>query len=176
MATGGPAFEKAMKLAVVSGLRCVLGPALLAASRARPERKNLALVALGEMVADKLPLMPSRSSLPLLLPRALAGAWVAKQVMEEETGETGDPWTPALGAAVAVGVATLAPVIRGTLRHVLGLPDAVLGVAEDYLALKLGGQAIGMTLGEIGQVAGESIDSAKNALLPAPQSAGAGSM
>jgi hypothetical protein len=176
MATGGAAFEKAMKLAVVTGLRCTLGPALLAASRARPERKNLALLALGEMAADKLPLMPSRDSLPLLLPRAVAGAWVAKQVVEEEEGQSADSWTPALGAAVAVGVATLAPVIRGTLRHVLGLPDALLGLAEDYLALKLGGEAVGMSLDQIGHIAGESIDSVKNALVPATQSEGAGSM
>ena len=36
------AMEKAMKLAVVTGLRAALGPALLARSQDRPERQNLA--------------------------------------------------------------------------------------------------------------------------------------
>ena len=55
------AFERAVKLAVVTGLRAALGPALLAAAHNRPERNQLAMAALGEMVFDKLPYVPSRS-------------------------------------------------------------------------------------------------------------------
>ena len=59
-----PAFEKAMKLAAVTGLRALLGPALVAESSGRPERQNLVIAALGEMLLDKLPFMPGRDSLP----------------------------------------------------------------------------------------------------------------
>src|SRR5262249_19803879 len=81
------AFEKARRLAVVSGMRAMLGPALLSAAEDRPWRKGLAIAALGELVVDKLPLVPSRASLVGMVPRALAGAWVAKTVMEQEGGQ-----------------------------------------------------------------------------------------
>jgi hypothetical protein len=167
-------FQTAMKLAVVSGLRCALGPALVAAAQRRPERQNLALAAMGEMVIDKMPLVPSRSSLPLLIPRAAAGYWVAKSVMEEEGAC--DPWAPAVGAAVAVGVGTFAPMIRGALRRILGVPDVVLGVAEDYLAVRLGSEALGMSMDEVQQIANDSFCEIKEHIMPALQSVGAGSM
>src|SRR3954452_1336313 len=118
------AFERAMKLAVVSGLRTMLGPAMVAAASNRPERQGLAMAAMGEMVIDKMPLMPSRASLPLMIPRALAGAWVAKTMMEEAGEE--NPWAVPMGAAVAAGVATLAPRVRYLLGRTLGVPDFLL--------------------------------------------------
>jgi len=100
-------FEKAMKLAVVTGLRSMLGPALLARSTNRPQQTNLALAALGEMIIDKLPFTPGRDTLLPLLARGLAGAWVGKTLQEEEG--TDNPWTIPLSAAVAMGVAVAAP-------------------------------------------------------------------
>ena len=99
MASAGNPFEKAMKLAVVTGLRAALGPALLAASQNRPERGTLAMAAMGEMVVDKLPLVPSRARLPLLLPRAAAGYWVAQQSLRQDGVD--EPWAAPMGAAVA---------------------------------------------------------------------------
>jgi hypothetical protein len=174
MANTNDTFQTAMKLAVVSGLRAAMGPALVAARHRRPERQNLAMAAMGELLIDKMPLVPSRATLPLLLPRAVAGYWVAKTVMEEEGGT--DPWAPAVGAAVAAGVATLAPMIRGTLRRVLGVPDVVLGVAEDYLAIRLGSEALGMTMDDVKQIAAETVGEIREQVLPALQSVGAGSM
>jgi uncharacterized membrane protein len=171
---GNPAYEKAMKLAVVCGLRALLGPALLSEARRRPERRNLALAALGELLLDKLPIMPSRKSLPMLLPRAIAGAWVAKAVMEEEG--INDPWAPAMGAAVAAGVASISPLIRASLARVLDVPDSMMALAEDYLALRLGTQAVGLSLDEAAQIAGRSVEEVKDLILPAIQSVGAGSM
>src|SRR4051794_2856582 len=68
-------MERAMRLAAVAGLKAALGPALVSAAQNRPERKALAMAAMGEMVIDKLPFVPSRSRLPLLLPRAFSGWW-----------------------------------------------------------------------------------------------------
>src|SRR5438132_14354513 len=118
-------FEKAMKLAVVTGLRSMLGPALVARATLRPERSTLALVALGEMVADKIPLIPSRDTLLPLIVRGLAGAWVAETLQEDEG--TDNPWTVPLGAAVAMGVAVAAPKIRKALEATTGVSDPVLG-------------------------------------------------
>lgn len=140
-------MERAMRLAAITGLKATFGPALIAAAQDRPERKALAMAALGEMLVDKLPFVPSRSRLPLLLPRAFAGYWTAKQSLEHDGVD--DPSAAAMGAAVAAGVAIAAPLVRRTLRTVLGVPDAVLGVAEDYLALKIGGEAVGLSMDDL---------------------------
>src|SRR3954454_15870339 len=167
-------FEKAMKLAVVTGLRSMLGPALVARSTNRPEQKNLALAALGEMVADKLPLVPSRDSLLPLIVRGLAGAWVAKTLQDDEG--TDNPWTVPLGAAVAMGVAVAAPKIRRTLTVTTGVSDPVLGLLEDYLALRLGSDAIGLSMDELTQIARDSVEDLRDRIAPVVQSVGAGSM
>src|SRR5436305_15273792 len=157
-------FEKAMKLAVVTGLRSMLGPALLARSLNRPERKNLALAAVGEMIADKLPLVPSRDTLLPLVVRGLAGAWVARTLQEEEG--TDNPWTVPLGAAVAMGVAVAAPKIRKTLSLTTGVSDPVLGLIEDYLALRVGSEAVDLSMDELTQVARDSVEDLKGRITP----------
>jgi uncharacterized membrane protein len=167
-------FERAMKLAVVTGLRSMLGPALVARSWNRPEQKNLALAALGEMVADKLPLVPSRDTLISLIIRGLAGAWVAKTVQDEEGGD--NPWTVPLGAAVAMGVAVAAPKIRKTLSITTGVSDPVLGLIEDYLAIRLGSDAVGLSMEELTEVARDSVEDLREKIAPVVQSVGAGSM
>lgn len=179
------AFERAMRLAVVSGLRSTFGVALLEAAYDRPNRKVWALAALGEMVVDKIPGVPSRASLPIMLPRAVAGGYVAKQVMEHEGVD--DPWAVPMGAAVASGVAALAPRIRSILSAVLGVPSPLLGLVEDYIALKVGGDALGMSLDDLKKIGEESIEEVKGYVMGrdessgltgsnTPQSVGAGSM
>lgn len=174
MANMNESFRKAITLAAISGLKTALGPALVAQAQRRPERQALAAAALGEMVLDKLPILPSRSTLPLLLPRALAGAWVAQKMMGEQSKN--DPWVPILGAATAAGVARFAPMIRGTLRRVLGVPDFVLGAAEDYLAVRMGCEAAGVPLDQVKSIATESIEDVTGRLRERAQSLGAGSM
>jgi uncharacterized membrane protein len=178
-------FEKAMKLAVVTGLRSMLGPALVAEAANRPVRKNLALAAMAEMIADKLPLVPSRDMLLPLLIRGLAGAWVARTIQEEEgTDAPPDPWIAPLGAAVAMGVAVAAPKVRKTLTATTGISDTVLGLIEDYLALRLGGDAVGLSMEELVETARSSIEDLRGRVEPVleelgssmHQSVGAGSM
>ena len=182
------AFERAMRLAAISGLRATLGVALLEAARNRPNRKAWAVAAMGEMVVDKIPGVPSRASLPVMLPRAVAGGYVAQQVMEQEG--VNDPWAPIMGAAVASGVAALAPRIRSLLSAVLGVPSPVMGLVEDYVALKVGSEAVGLTADDLKAIGHESVGEVKNYVDSAVaasrefldqateklQSAGAGSM
>ena len=54
-----------------------------------------------------------------------------------------------LGAAVAMGVAVAAPKVRKTLTTTTGVSDTVLGLIEDYLALRLGTEAVGLTMAEV---------------------------
>jgi hypothetical protein len=169
-----------MKLAVVTGLRSMLGPALLARATNRPDRKNWALAAIGELAADKIPLMPGRDTLLPLIVRGVAGAWVTRNVIREEGCED-DPWAVPLGAAVAMGVAVAAPKIRRTLRWTTGIPDPVLGLVEDYLALRLGSEALCMPMEELTEAGREAFDdltSRVQEVIPTsrPQSVGAGSM
>jgi len=167
-------LEKAMKLAVVTGLRAALGPALLARATHRPEEQTLAIAALGEMVVDKLPLVPSRDTLLALAVRGVAGYWVAKSCLQDEDED--EPWAGPLGAAVAMGVAVAAPKIRRTIGWTTGMPQPVLGLIEDYLALRLGTEAVGLSMDEVSQVAKSSVDDLRERVMPALQSLGAGSM
>lgn len=168
------AFEKAMKLAVLSGLKAALGPAFLKTAQRRPDASHWVAAAMGEMVLDKVGFVPSRRSLPLLIPHALSGAWVAMESMREDGVE--DPWAAPMGAAVAAGVATIAPMLRVSASTVLGIPDAVLGVAEDYMALRLGTETLGLSMNEVSDAAKQSVEEIKERVMPAVQSIGAGSM
>jgi hypothetical protein len=175
--------ERALKLAVVTGLRAALGPALLAEAQHRPGRQHLAAAALGEMVFDKLPGVPGRDTLPSLIVRGLAGAWVASKCVERD-GEHADPWAAPLAAAVAMGVAVAAPKVRNSLRWSTGIPQPILGIVEDYLALRLGTEAAGLSMEQVSRAAKESVEDLRERFhlegvsLPwsEPQSAGAGSM
>jgi hypothetical protein len=95
--------------------------------------------------------------------------------LQDEEG-TDNPWTVPLGAAVAMGVAVAAPKIRKTLTVTTGVSDAVLGMIEDYLALRLGSEAVGLSMDELTQVARDSVEDLRDRIKPMVQSVGAGSM
>lgn len=160
------AYEKALKLALASGLRCSFGPAFLAQANKSKHRGWWALAAMGEMFIDKIPGIPSRRSLGLMIPRAIAGGYAAHQMMKEEGIH--DPLAGPMGAVAAAGAATVAPLVRGVLGSVLGLPDALIGLAEDYLALKLGSGAVQMNWDEVNHARHEAIAELKDALAPHP--------
>lgn len=175
------AFENAMKLALVCGMRAALGPALVAVKQRRADRHMFVAASMGEMVLDKLNILPSRSRLPLLLPRAASGYWVADQTFKSEGID--DPFSAGLSAAVAAGTATLAPLVRRALTHIVGIPDSVVGLLEDYLVLRLGSEATGLSMEEIKDAAQDALGEMREKLseqgieLPRlPQSIGAGSM
>jgi hypothetical protein len=102
-------------------------------------------------------------------------------VLEEEQ-DFEDPWGAPLAAAVAMGVAVAAPKLRRTIGWTTGIPDPLLGLVEDYLALRLGAEAVGMSLDEVMQAGKEAVEDLRSrveAAIPTaqePQSIGAGSM
>ena len=172
MRSSHQAFERAMALAALSGLKIALGPAFLATSRRWPSRQSWVAAALGEMVLDKLGVFPPRYRLPLLIPHSLAGAWVARESLRED-GED-DPWAAVAGAAVAAGVAVAAPIARIAINKVVGIPDALLGLGEDYLALSYGSQALDVPMDEITGAARQMFDDVRERAPPGPRIHGHG--
>jgi hypothetical protein len=164
MSSSKTPFERAMTLAAISGFKVALGPAFLAASRRSPSRGAWAIAAIGEMVLDKVGILPPRFRPSLLIPHALAGAWIARESMKEDGVD--DPTAPLIGAVVAAGVASVAPVARIALNRGLGISDAILGVGEDYLALRLGTEATEMSMNQVVEVAREAIDEFRGRVMP----------
>lgn len=155
MADQSKSYERAMTLAALSGLKIALGPAFLRSSRRQSSASNWVLAALGEMALDKLGVFPSRFRPGLLVPHTLAGAWVARESLKEDGIDA--PQAALMGAIMAAGVASVAPMVRITIHKGLGIPDWMLGLAEDYLALKLGTQSMGMSMDEVKGVARDAV-------------------
>lgn len=136
-------------LGAVTGLRSMTGLAMV--SRELSDRRRLprhasrleewlaedtvAVVlsglALGELVADKLPGIPDRIAPAPLFGRGLIGAVVG--------AIAAGPDDRALGAAVGGGAALVASwlgwLLRGELSRATPLPDTALALAEDAMAI-----------------------------------------
>jgi uncharacterized membrane protein len=146
-------------LAAVAGMRAAAAPALVSAylrqRGPRPFQASrfrwlatdeagslLKLAAAGELAADKLPFLPDRISLLPLLGRAASGAFVGA-ALSDAAGEP--PATgAALGAAAAVASAYAMYHLRRAAGEKLGLPDPLLAVLEDGLALRGGSSVLGI--------------------------------
>jgi hypothetical protein len=163
------AFERAMALAALSGFKVALGPAFLAASRRSSNSGTWALAAMGEMFLDKLGIFPPRFRPPLLIPHALSGAWVARESMRQDGVD--DPSAALAGAVVAAGVSCVAPIARIALHRGLGISDVVLGLGEDFLALRLGTQATEMSMSQVTEIARDAIEEVTGPLAPSFPSA-----
>lgn len=157
-------LERAMTLAAVSGLKATLGPALLEASRPTSRTNGWVLGVMGEMALDKLGLFRRRYRPLLMIPHAVAGAYAARESMRRDGVE--DQSIPIMGAVVAAGVASVAPIARMALNRGLGVNDAVLGLAEDYLALKFGGEAVGLSMEALGGAAKEAVTDLRDQVAP----------
>ncbi|WP_345378280.1 hypothetical protein [Pseudonocardia yuanmonensis] len=137
---------RAAALGAASGARSSAGTAALAltsrptdagaAARigSRPGTTVAGLLAAGEAVVDKLPMVPSRLGAPGLVPRLALGSTSAA-TMARRDGE--DPALPALvGMAGAAGAAVLGVRARAAAARRLG-SDRPGAVAEDVLAAAL---------------------------------------
>jgi uncharacterized membrane protein len=143
---------KALGLGAISGLRSLSGPAFVsrAASHGHLDlegtplaflgssrlSKVLVLTELGEVVGDKLPMTPSRTSPPPLLGRAVSGAVVGAAIFVSEgrRATTG----AALGSTAAIVAAFAGERLRALAVEKTGLPDPVVALAEDATVLLVG--------------------------------------
>jgi uncharacterized membrane protein len=124
-------------LGAANGMRTFAGPAALAARgrllRGSPARFAVLAAAAGEVVGDKTPIVPPRTQPPALIGRSASGAFTGNAVA--------GPGGAAVGALAAAGSTFAAYRARKALGELTGLPEPVLGVAEDgvaYAAAALG--------------------------------------
>ena len=144
---------RALALGGVAGLRAMLAPALFSSKLAQKNpdsaagkiaealaepRVAMTLKALsaGEMIGDKLPKTPDRIAPLPLIARAFSGALVGGAVFGTAKRPT---WIGAmLGASAAIGAAYGGYYLRKTLDEKLNLPDPVVALVEDALAVGIG--------------------------------------
>jgi len=139
----------AFLIGVIAGLRAVTAPALVAwaANRHWLNLDNsplafmgstaavavLTVLALGELVADKLPSTPNRTGLPGLIGRGvlggLSGAGVAAAVAQSIA------LGAVLGAAGGIAGAFAGYEVRTRLVRTLKVPDFVIALLEDAVAI-----------------------------------------
>jgi uncharacterized membrane protein len=144
--------SRALGLGAISGLRSLSGPAFVSRAASRGDlnldgtflaflssprlSKALVLMELGEMVGDKLPATPSRTSPPPLLGRAASGALVGAAVFVSEglRATTG----AALGSTAAIAAGFTGEWLRALTVEKTGFPDPVVALAEDAIVLLVG--------------------------------------
>jgi uncharacterized membrane protein len=141
----------AVGIGVVAGMRSLLAPAAVAWA-ARLGWLNLhasglgfmasgvalaifSLLALGELVADLFPNIPSRTAPLPLVARILSGGFCA--VCLCISAHKSWPWGAALGAIGAVIGAFAGYEIRRRVVSNLGIADRFIAVSEDLVALSL---------------------------------------
>jgi uncharacterized membrane protein len=144
-----PATFKTLGLAATAGLRSMAAPALLARSVRRGDllapdlpalgspkvSALLAILAVGEMIADKTPLIPTRTSAPALLGRLLSGALAGATLFVAEGRQRNSG--AILGALSAFAAAHAGERLRAAGVQ-KGIPDPILGTLEDRIVLVLG--------------------------------------
>lgn len=93
-------------------------------------------MALGELVADKLPQTPDRTSAPALAGRMISGASAGALL---GTLLDQPAWLCAIGGGLAAGAETFATFhLRRALGRALRMPDPLIALAEDGLVLSSG--------------------------------------
>ena len=96
----------------------------------------LRVLEIGEMIADKTPIIPNRTSLLPLLVRAASGAFVGAVLFA--SGGHREATGGVLGAVSAMAAAHAAERLRMQITQRLGVPNLVAGLLEDGIVL-LGG-------------------------------------
>jgi uncharacterized membrane protein len=101
--------------------------------------KALVLAQVGEFVGDKLPMTPSRTTLPPVLGRAASGGLVgaAAFVSAGRSAAAGS----VLGSSAAVAAAFAGERLRALAVEQTGLPDPIVALAEDAVVLLVGSRA-----------------------------------
>lgn len=146
-------FTLSLLFGAVAGLRALMAPAALAMAQQRrphgsahwlaapPVERTLAAMAAGELLYDKLPIAASRLSPPLLSGRLLAGAMcgAASAQLDQRAGAV-------VGAAGALAAGYAGYHLRKRAGAATGVPDAIIGVAEDAIAIGLATLAANMEI------------------------------
>jgi uncharacterized membrane protein len=100
----------------------------------------LRMMEIGELIVDKLPVTPSRTSPPPLLGRMASGGLVGAALFasEDRRSLVGG----ALGAAAALASAYAGERLRLQAAEKLGMPDPIVALLEDGLVLLAGARLL----------------------------------
>jgi uncharacterized membrane protein len=131
-------LRSAAALGAVCGMRTFGGWAGLALRGRVADRRlrgALLAAAAGEMAGDKTPWVPPRSDPAALAGRVISGALAGRLVA--------GPRGARVGAATAAASTYASERARALLGQRLGIPDPVLGAAEDALVLGIAAAAAG---------------------------------
>ena len=140
---------RALGLGAAAGLRSISAPAAL--SRALSDgrigglasagiSRALLLLEIGEMLADKLPITPSRTSPPPLLGRMASGGLVGAALFASESRRAAVGG--ALGAVAALAAAYAGERLRARAAQMFGLPDPAVALIEDGIVLIVGARLL----------------------------------
>jgi uncharacterized membrane protein len=141
---------RALGLGAIAGSRALAAPAALsravsdgridgledtpfAAIGSRGVSTALWIMEIGEFVVDKLPLAPSRTSLSPLLGRMASGAFVGAALFASQGRRTVTGGV--LGATSALASAYAGERLRMQISKLTGLPDPVVALLEDSIAV-----------------------------------------
>lgn len=134
---------------IVAGMRSFVAPAVASRKLAQHPAKHagaveralasprtsqvLTALAIGEQIIDKIPGVPPRTRAAALAVRALAGAASTAPIAMRHSLRLAP--VSLVGAAAAVVGAFLFVRVRSRLAAGTGLPDAIIGTAEDAAAI-----------------------------------------
>jgi len=129
-------YLRAFGIGAVCGMRTMTGPAATRLTAHDVSRYIMPVLALGEFVADKLPATPARTQPIGLIARSLAGGFAGGSVAAARGGER------RIGALVGIAGAVAAAYVFMRLRREIvdrsGLPDPIVALGEDALAIGSG--------------------------------------
>ncbi len=148
---------RALGMGAIAGLRTMAAPATLsrAVSDGRIEGLEetpfsilgsprvstaLRIMEFGELIVDKLPATPSRTSPPPLLGRMASGALVGAALFASE--DRGQAVGSILGAVAALASAYAGESLRVQTAQRLGVPDPLVALLEDGLVLLAGARLL----------------------------------
>ena len=100
----------------------------------------LRIFEIGELIVDKLPVTPSRTSPPPLLGRMASGALVGAALFASEDRDTAVGGL--LGAAAALASAYAGESLRVRAAQRLGVPDPFVALIEDAIVLIAGARLL----------------------------------
>ncbi|QYJ15237.1 hypothetical protein Rxycam_01052 [Rubrobacter xylanophilus DSM 9941] len=152
---------RAVGLGAISGMRSLSGPAFLsrAASKGHVSldgtalaflgspllSKALALLELGELIGDKLPVAPSRTATLPLVGRAVSGGLVGAALFASEDRRTATG--AILGASAAIAAAFVGERLRALAGKRTELPDPLVALVEDTIVLLAGFGSLNVNTG-----------------------------
>jgi uncharacterized membrane protein len=122
-------LTKIVGLGVVTGMRSMAGLTTLAWARSGAVKPVMAILAAGEMFADKTAVVGDRTDALPLAGRALMGA-VVGAVIAGESDEN-----PIVGGVIGATAALVATHLAFRLRRRLPFPSAANGLLEDAVVL-----------------------------------------